>query len=297
MNNNLAAAVRIVVEVLLFVFICILIWVVIQSKREEATLQVKLAGAQVQINTATEKLATTEAAFAEAEHKLDKAAKGALWEYEGRFGPDFWGKVFPTCGIGKSQAPLDIRGPFGKAKAKIQVDYKLSGLKLIHNGHTVQVNVAPGSRLLVDGVAYELLQFHFHRPSEEWIEGKPSDMSLHLVHKSADGKLAVLGVLLQAMAADNQGLVPIWTHLPSAEGPEQSFPETNVDPAKLIPSNLAYYQYEGSLTTPPCTEGVTFFILKTKMPISKGQLDAFPIPHSNARPVQPLNGRTIYSSS
>ncbi|MEY2777109.1 MAG: Carbonic anhydrase precursor [Pseudomonadota bacterium] len=296
MNNNLGAVVRVVVEIFLFAFICVLIWVVIQSKREEATLQVKLAGAQVEIKTATEKLATTEEAFAEAEHKLDKAAKGSLWEYEGRFGPDFWGKVFPTCGAGKSQAPLDIKGPFAKAKTKLQLDYKLSSLKVIHNGHTVQVNLSPGSRLLVDGVAYELLQFHFHKPSEEWIDGKPSDMTLHLVHKSAEGKLAVLGVLLQSVAADNPGLVPIWTHLPTAEGPEQAFPETNVDPAKLIPSNLAYYQYEGSLTTPPCTEGVTFFILKTKMPISKAQLDAFPIHHSNARPVQPQNGRTIYSS-
>jgi len=296
MNNNLGAVVRVVIEVILFVFICVLIWAVIQSKREEADLQVKLAGAQVEIKSASEKLASTEAAYAEAEHKLDKAAKGALWEYEGRFGPDFWGKVFPTCGAGKSQAPLDIKGPFGRAKAKLQIDYKRSALKVIHNGHTVQVNLSPGSRLIVDGTPYELLQFHFHRPSEEWIDGKPSDMSLHLVHKSAEGKLVVLGVLLQSMAADNAGLVPLWTHMPTSEGPEQSFPETNVDPAKLIPSNLAYYQYEGSLTTPPCTEGVTFFILKTKMPISKAQLEAFPLHHSNARPIQPLNGRTILSS-
>lgn len=296
MNNNLGAVVRVVVEVFLIVFICVLIWVVIQSKREEATLQVKLAGAQVELRSAAEKVSAAEATVAEAEYKLDKAAKGALWEYEGRFGPDFWGKVFPTCGSGRSQAPLDIKAPFAKAKAKIKPSYQLSSLKLIHNGHTLQVNVAPGSRLMVDGVAYELLQFHFHKPSEEWLGGKPSDMSLHMVHRSAEGRLVVLGILLQSMAADNPGLAPIWAHMPTSEGPEKSFPETNVDPAKLLPNNLAFYQYEGSLTTPPCTEGVSFFILKTKMPISKGQLDAFPIHHPNARPIQPLNGRTIFSS-
>lgn len=294
--NNLGNVIRAVVEFLLVTFIVVLLVVVVQGKNNEVSLEVRLAAASADLQSATAKLAELEAAHSAAEYKLDKAAKGALWEYEGRFGPQFWGKVFPVCGTGKSQSPLDIRGPFVKAKSKIKVEYQLSALKVINNGHTVQINVAPGSRMLVDGVPYELLQFHFHKPSEEWLDGKVSDMSLHLVHKSADGHLAVLGILLQAMGADNPALAPIWNHMPTKEGPEQAFPETNVDPAALLPSNMAFFQYEGSLTTPPCTEGVQFFILKTKMPISKAQLQDFPLHHPNARPVQPLNGRTIFTS-
>jgi hypothetical protein len=115
------------------------------------------------------------------------------WGYDGVMGPDNWGKEFPTCGKGKSQSPLNIKSPFVKGRISVTADYKAGPLRILNNGHTIQVNVKPGSKLRIDGVPHDLLQFHFHRPSEEHIDGKPSAMVIHFVHKNAAGKLAVLG--------------------------------------------------------------------------------------------------------
>ena len=118
------------------------------------------------------------------------------WGYEGAMNPAQWGKEFPTCGIGKSQSPIDIKGPFAKATQAIKPDYKEAVLKVVNNGHTIQVNVAPGSRLMIGKESFDLLQFHFHRPSEEQVNGKPMAMVAHFVHRNQAGKLAVLGILL-----------------------------------------------------------------------------------------------------
>jgi carbonic anhydrase len=206
-------------------------------------------------------------------------------------GPERWGKEFPTCAKGKSQSPLDIRGPFVKTRTVVTADYKEGPLKLLNNGHTIQVNANPGSKLRIDGVAYDLLQFHFHRPSEEKIDGKPMAMVAHFVHKSKAGKLAVIGVLLKE-GKDNDAINVLWDNAPAKEGPEVKLDKISFDPGKLIPSALTHYAYEGSLTTPPCTEGVNFYILKTPVDISKAQVAKFPF-KMNARPVQPLNGRKI----
>ena len=217
------------------------------------------------------------------------------WEYEGAFGPENWGKSFPTCGTGQAQAPLDIKGPFEKATVAIKPEYKAGTLRLINNGHTVQVNVPPGSVLKVGGESYDLVQFHFHRPSEEKIDGKPMAMVMHLVHKSASGKLAVVGVLLRESAVQNRALWSLWQHMPAKEGPEVVVESVSLNPANLLPDSLGYYSYDGSLTTPPCTEGVKFFILKTPIGIQREMVDSFPF-KMNARPVQPLNGRKISAS-
>jgi len=119
----------------------------------------------------------------------------AHWEYEGAMGPENWGKEFPTCGRGKSQAPLNIKGPFEKVRFSVAPDYKQGQLKIVNNGHTIQVNVPVGSKIRIDGRAYDLMQFHFHRPSEEHIDGKPSVMVVHFVHKNLEGELAVLAVM------------------------------------------------------------------------------------------------------
>ena len=213
------------------------------------------------------------------------------WSYDGDMGPERWGKEFPTCAKGKSQSPLDIRGPFVKTRTVVTADYKEGPLKLLNNGHTIQVNANPGSKLRIDGVAYDLLQFHFHRPSEEKIDGKPMAMVAHFVHKSKAGKLAVIGVLLKE-GKDNEAINVLWDNAPAKEGPEAKLDKISFDPGKLIPAALAHYAYEGSLTTPPCTEGVNFYILKTPVDISKAQVAKFPF-KMNARPVQPLNGRKI----
>ncbi|MDH4478978.1 MAG: carbonic anhydrase family protein [Rhodoferax sp.] len=213
------------------------------------------------------------------------------WGYDGEMGPERWGKEFPTCAKGKSQSPLDIRGPFVKTRTVVTADYKEGQLKMINNGHTIQVNIPPGSKIRIDGVPHELLQFHFHRPSEEKIDGKPMAMVVHFVHKSADGKLAVVGVLLKE-GNENPGIKTLWTHMPMEEGPEVTPEGVSFNPANLLPREFDFYSYEGSLTTPPCTEGVRFFILKTPVNVAKEQVAAFPFKR-NARPVQELNGREI----
>ena len=225
-------------------------------------------------------------------HAADKAAPH--WGYAGEAGPAFWGKEFPTCALGKAQSPIDIKAPFDKATRSIKPDYREGALKIVNNGHTIQVNVEPGSKLRIDKDSYDLLQFHFHRPSEEKINGNPSAMVAHFVHKNAAGKLAVVGVLLNE-GKENPTLKAVWAAAPKAEGPEVLVTGAKINPAALIPKSLNYYSFEGSLTTPPCSEGVTFYILKSPVAMAKAQIDAFPF-KMNARPVQPLNGRKIVAN-
>jgi carbonic anhydrase len=215
------------------------------------------------------------------------------WGYEGAMGPERWGDEFPTCAKGKAQAPLNIKGPFEKALFNVAPDYKPGQLKIVNNGHTIQVNVPPGSKLRIDSKPFELLQFHFHRPSEEHIDGKPSAMVIHFVHKNDAGRLAVLGVLLKE-GNENPGIKALWAHAPAKEGPEIEPEGVMFNPANLLPREYEFYSYEGSLTTPPCSEGVRFFILKSHVNVSREQVEAFPF-KKNARPIQPQNGRAIAS--
>ena len=216
------------------------------------------------------------------------------WDYEGEMGPEHWGKEFPTCAKGKSQAPLNIKGPFEKVRFAVVPDYKPGPLKIINNGHTIQVNVVPGSKIRIDGKAFDLLQFHFHRPSEEHINGKPSAMVIHFVHKNDSGELAVLGVLLQE-GNENPGIKTLWSYAPPKEGPEVAPDNVAFNPTNLLPREMEFFHYDGSLTTPPCTEKVKFFILKSQVNISKEQVTQFPF-KMNARPIQALNDRKILTN-
>jgi carbonic anhydrase len=216
------------------------------------------------------------------------------WDYEGEMGPENWGKEFPTCGKGKSQSPLNIKGPFEKVRYTVVPDYKPGPLKILNNGHTIQVNVVPGSKIRIDGKAFDLLQFHFHRPSEEHINGKPSAMVIHFVHKNEAGELAVLGVLLQE-GNENPGIKTLWSYAPPKEGPEVVPDNVAFNPNNLLPREMEFFHYDGSLTTPPCTEKVKFFILKSQVNISKDQVTQFPF-KMNARPVQALNERKIFTN-
>lgn len=221
-------------------------------------------------------------------------AHAVHWEYEGAMGPENWGKEFPTCGRGKSQAPLNIKGPFEKVRFSVAPDYKQGQLKVVNNGHTIQVNVPGGSKIRIDGKPFDLVQFHFHRPSEEHIDGKPSAMVIHFVHKNAEGELAVLGVMLRE-GNENPGIKTLWTHAPKSEGPEVVPDGVMFNPANLLPREMDFFHYDGSLTTPPCTEKVKFYILKTQVNVSKEQMAEFPF-KMNARPIQPANGRPIYTN-
>ncbi|HTN51085.1 MAG TPA: carbonic anhydrase family protein [Anaeromyxobacter sp.] len=219
--------------------------------------------------------------------------------YEGEHGPAHWASLDPaygTCKLGKHQSPIDIRGAKAAALPAITFSYQPSPMKVIDNGHTVQVPYAPGSFITVGDQRYELQQLHFHHPAEEKVNGKGYPLVAHLVHKSAEGKLAVVAVLF-ADGKANPFLEGVWKHLPAEEGKEEAPAGVTVDASSLLPASHGYYTFAGSLTTPPCTEGVTWFVLKTSVPISKDQVAAFAkkYPH-NARPVQPLNGRLVQAT-
>jgi len=222
-------------------------------------------------------------------------AEGPHWSYQGHGGPAEWGELdpaFATCQLGKLQSPIDIRGAKTADLTAIKFDYKPSPLRVIDNGHSIQVNYAPGSSIDVGGTRYELVQFHFHKPSEEKIDGKAHAMVAHLVHKGADGKLAVVAVLLDA-GGTNPTIDTIWKNLPQEKGKEATVNAT-IDAATLLPADHGYYTFQGSLTTPPCSEDVRWFVLKTPVKVAGSEITAFgKIYPMNARPSQPLNGRTL----
>jgi len=226
------------------------------------------------------------------------AQTGAPWDYEGRNGPLRWGKLDPayrTCTAGKEQSPVDIRkARLNKALQPIEFHYIAGPVTEENNGHTVEVHVAPGSYMVAGGVRYELIQFHFHHPSEEAVEGQLSDMDIHLVHKSADGKLAVIAVRLsEDRGFPNATLATLWEHLPTQPGTSQKV-TSMVNPGGLLPPDRGYWTYMGSLTTPPCTEGVRWFVFEQEVSISREQLGAFAaIFRVNSRPLQDLHGRKI----
>lgn len=226
-------------------------------------------------------------------------AEGHHWTYQGSTGPAKWSTLeseFKACGLGKTQSPIDIRDADAKKSdlSAIAFDYKPSPLRIIDNGHTLQVDYAPGSSINVQGKQYELVQFHFHKPSEEKINGKAFDMVAHLVHKDRDGNLAVVAVLLKSGRA-NSVIDTLWRNVPKEKNKEREVQGVQVNAADLLPANnAAYYTFTGSLTTPPCSEGVTWFVLKEPATISKDELARFAqLYPMNARPTQPLNGREI----
>ncbi len=246
----------------------------------------------------------TKAKASAAEERLAAAAKTAAdakpakpelqWSYEGENGPENWGKSFAMCGRGRLQAPLDIRAPYEKVRTNLMVDYKPGSLRLVNTGTTIEVHVPQGSRLRIDSMPYDLQYFHFHRPSEELVDGRPSAMGVRFVHRNKEGKVAVLGVLLRE-GNENPGIKTLWDSLPRQKGAEVELSSVNFNPANLLPRELDFWSYDGSLTTPPCNEGIKYFIFKSPVNIAREQVAQFPFKR-NARPVQPQYDRTIQSS-
>ena len=221
------------------------------------------------------------------------------WGYDGKGAPQNWGELTPefaACAGGKRQSPIDIQDGARLDLEPIKFDYRPSPLRIIDNGHTVQVNFAEGSSINVSGVRYDFKQFHFHKPSEERVNGKAYDMVVHLVHQSNDGRLAVVAVLMEA-GLPNAFIGSLWPHLPLESGREISLPEVMVDLNNLLPDSRNYYAFMGSLTTPPCTEGVLWLVMKSPVSVAAEQVGIFGKLYSmNARPVQPANGRLIKES-
>ena len=220
----------------------------------------------------------------------------AHWDYEGEYAPYRWGDMkaeYGACKAGARQSPIDIRNPVVSEVEPIQFFYEDVPLKVTNNGHTIQVDYAAGSFILFGGVRYELLQFHFHTPSEERINGRSFDMVAHLVHRSAQGRLAVVAVLLTA-GREQAMLQPVWNAMPGARDRTRERVDVAINVRQLLPSDTTYYSYMGSLTTPPCTEGVQWLVMKTPVEISREQIAHFTALYPmNARPLQALNDRLI----
>lgn len=220
---------------------------------------------------------------------------GITWGYEGENGPENWAKLSPdffACN-GKNQSPIDLNG-FIKAELKpLKIKYQAGGQTIVNNGHTVQINYASGSTLGLDGKVFELKQFHFHAPSENLIKGKSYPLEGHLVHADKDGNLAVLAVMFVKGKA-NKALAQAWAAMPHEAGAPQPLP-TLVSAQELLPKSRAYYRFNGSLTTPPCSEGVRWLVLKHPVTASAEQIAAFEkvMHHPNNRPVQPVNARPV----
>jgi len=221
------------------------------------------------------------------------------WAYEGEEGPQHWGSLdpsFATCMTGHRQSPIDItQAKFADLPA-LKFDYNAVPLSIIDNGHTIMINYAPGSTLAVGGKTYTLKQFHFHHPSEEHIDGKGFDMVAHLVHADADGNLAVVAILFKT-GTPNPLLETLWKNIPSEKDKTVEISAVSVNVKDLLPPEHGYYTFSGSLTTPPCTEGVTWYVLKSTASLSNEQLTAIGkvYPHNN-RPTQELAHREVLES-
>jgi carbonic anhydrase len=221
------------------------------------------------------------------------------WNYSGAQGPDHWGDLkpeFATCKTGHNQSPIDIRDTRKADLPPIQFDYKPSPLHIIDNGHTIMINYGPESYISVGGKTYELKQFHFHRPSEEKIHGESYDMVAHLVHADEEGNLAVVAILLQKGEA-NPLIQKLWDALPKEEGKQQLLDSVKINVADLLPADRSYYTFPGSLTTPPCSENVTWFVLKRQVTASAAEIAQFErLYPNNARPTQAQHDRAVLES-
>jgi len=242
---------------------------------------------------------------APAEHaKADSHAQHEVhWGYEGEGGPEQWGtlkKEYLACGEGAQQSPtnIDAKAAIATKVGDIAFNYQPSPLEIVNNGHTVQVNFAPGSSIQFKGKTFELLQFHFHSPSEHQIDYRYFDMEAHLVHKSADGALAVIGVMLER-GESNPVMDAVWEHIPHEINKPKSVVGALVNAETLLPANRnAYYHYMGSLTTPPCSEIVNWIVMQDSISVTDGQVTTFVnTVGENNRPAQPMHRRQVLTNA
>jgi carbonic anhydrase len=226
------------------------------------------------------------------------AAQTTPWDYEGKRGALVWGRLDPSykvCSQGHEQSPIDIRGArLNKGLQPIEFHYIAGPVRMENNGNTVVVHVDPGSYIVAGGVRYDLVQFDFHHPGETPVKGKLTDMDVELLHSSADGKLAIVEVRLgEDVGNPNAVLATLWEHLPKTAGRTEKVTDL-VSPGGLLPADRGYWTYTGSLATPPCTEGVRWFVFEEEIGMSRDQLRAFGAMFKiNSRPLQDTHGRRI----
>ena len=219
------------------------------------------------------------------------------WGYSGDSGPEHWAELtedYKICGEGKNQSPVNLQNPIKAELEGLELSYQAAANEILNNGHTIQVNIAEGSRLLVDGKSFQLKQFHFHAPSENLIFGQSFPMEVHFVHADADGNLAVVAVMF-IEGEEHPVIQQLWSIMPEQPNTKAALVGIGAAYTKLFPETGKYYRYNGSLTTPPCTEGVRWFVVNQPVAISKAQLEQFSkvMGQSNNRPIQALNARVI----
>ncbi len=223
------------------------------------------------------------------------AEGGAVgWSYEGDTGPDRWGGLdasFAVCDTGVQQSPIDLTGAIPAGGGGLEIQWRPTDGEVVDNGHTIQVDMAAGSSIILEGRRFALLQFHFHLPSEHTVEGGLRAMEVHFVHQAEEGDLAVVGVFMDAGEA-HAAIQAIWDAIPAAG--EAPTPLAGIDPNAFLPGGRGYFRYAGSLTTPPCSEVVSWVVMTESIAVSQAQVDAFAALYPmNARPVQPLHRRFI----
>ncbi|MFB6325391.1 carbonic anhydrase [Pantoea deleyi] len=218
------------------------------------------------------------------------------WSYEGKAGPEHWSELssdFHLCHEGKAQSPINIKDPIQGNLQPLKLAYQASAEKVINNGHTIQVTVDNEDDFVLDGEKFTLRQYHFHTPGENQINGHTFPLEAHFVHSQEGGDLAVVAVMFE-VGKENPALAPLIDAMPNKENQQVSI-NREIDLRALFPQDLHYYRFSGSLTTPPCSEGIRWLVMKQPVTLSQAQLDAFrqALKTTNNRPLQPLNGRMI----
>jgi carbonic anhydrase len=227
------------------------------------------------------------------------ASSATHWGYTGHGNPAEWGELSPKyrmCKDGKNQSPINIVVADSKDTdlKDIAFSYKANGNSVVNNGHTIQVNIDSGSVIEIDGKKFELKQFHFHTPSENQIEGKNFPLEAHFVHLDSDGNIAVVALMFED-GKKNEILEKVWSKMPANADEKATLTLSADDVNALLPKERDYYRFSGSLTTPPCSEGVRWFVLKKAVPVSKDQVEKFLhiMHHPNNRPIQDINARKV----
>ncbi len=231
----------------------------------------------------------------DAERQQGTESDEVRWSYEGATGPDRWGALNPSfavCDSGLQQSPIDLAGAVPAGGGGLEIRWRPTDGRAVDNGHTVQVDVDAGSSILLEGRQFSLLQFHFHLPSEHTVEGESYPMEVHFVHQAEEGDLAVIGVFMDAVGDAHAVLQAVWDAV--AGGGTSAAPMAGVDPTAFLPEGRGYFRYAGSLTTPPCSEVVSWVVMTEAITVSQAQVDAFAALYPmNARPVQPLHRRFV----
>jgi carbonic anhydrase len=249
-------------------------------------------------HSSSEELAMRPAALILLLAAASAAAQSTPWDYAGKRGPLVWGRLDPAwkvCADGHQQSPVDIRGAhLDKALQPIEFHYIAGPVTLVNDGRTVSATVDPGSYIVAGGVRYQFKRFEFHHPSEEAIKGKLADLEVDLIHEGADGKTAIIAIRFNQERGDpNAVLAQLWPHLPKAANASQKVSD-EVNAAGFLPGDRGYWTYMGSLTSPPCTEGVRWFVYEDELTISRDQLRTYTsLFRMNSRPLQDLHGRSI----